>query len=121
PTTITATQVIAVILTLAACRYAAGILAPLLVAVLLAVALAPIVRVLSRIMPRWVASAIVVLAIAAAFTFTAWSLTDDAANFSRQLPGLVREMRETIQSASPRQSVLRQLQQAVTELETTTS
>ena len=37
PTTLTATQVIAVILALSACRYASGILAPLLVAVLSAV------------------------------------------------------------------------------------
>ena len=121
PTSITATQVIAVILTLAACRYAAGILAPLLVAILLAIALAPLVKALARIMPRWIAAAIVVYGFAAAFGLTAWSLSDEAAAFSRHLPTLLREMRSTIQSASPRQSFLRQLQQAVTELETSTT
>lgn len=121
PTEITATQVIAVILTLAACRLAAGILAPLLVAVLLAIALAPIVAVLSRVMPRWIAAAVVVTGIAAAFLVAAWSLTDEAAAFSRNLPRMVRDVGAAIQSASPRQSVLRQLQQAVTELEETTT
>ncbi|HEX8031801.1 MAG TPA: AI-2E family transporter [Vicinamibacterales bacterium] len=121
PTKITATQVIAVILALAACRYASGILAPLLVAILSAVALAPLVRTLTRVMPRWLASAIVVFSITAAIGVTAWALSDEVATFSRRLPSIVREIRETIQSASPRESLIRQLQQAVTELEQTTT
>lgn len=120
PTRITATQVIAVILALAACRAAAGVLAPLLVAVLLAVALAPLVAVLSRLMPRWVAAAIIVFGTSGLVAATAWSLSDEAVTLSRRLPTLVREVRATIQSASPKQSVLRQLQQAVDELEETT-
>lgn len=121
PTQITATQVIAVILALAACRYASGILAPLLVAVLFAIALAPLVSALSSVMPRWAASAIVVLGITGTFGVVAWSLSDEAATFSRQLPNLVREVRSAIQSASPRQSLIRQLQQAINELEETTA
>ncbi len=42
PTSVTATQVIALILTLATFRYARGVLAPLLLGVLAAVALAPL-------------------------------------------------------------------------------
>lgn len=121
PTSLTAAQVIAVILALAACRFAGGILAPLVVAVLLAMALAPLVRVLSRAMPRWLASAIVVIGIASACGLTAWALSDEVSAFSRSLPSLVREIRTAIQSASPRQSLLRQLQQAVNELERTTT
>jgi predicted PurR-regulated permease PerM len=121
PTQITATQAIAVILALAACRFASGILAPLLVAVLFAIALAPLVSALSRVMPRWIAAAIVVLGITAGFCLVAWSLSDEAAAFSRQLPTLVREVRDAIQSASPRQSLIRQLQQAINELEQTTA
>ncbi|MBY0494897.1 MAG: AI-2E family transporter [Cyanobacteria bacterium] len=120
PTQITAPQVIAVILALAACRYARDIIAPLLLAVLAAVALAPLVRGLSRIVPRWLAAAVVVLSIAGAFGVTAWVLSDDLATFSRRLPAIVRDIRDAIQSASPRQSLIRQLQQAVTELEQTT-
>ena len=59
------------------------------------------------------------LAIAGAFGFTAWMLSDEVAAFSRRLPGIVREIRLAVQSASPRQSLIQQLQQAVTELEKT--
>ena len=121
PTQITAIQIIAVILTLAACRYASGILTPLLVAVLVAIGLAPLVRVTSRVVPRWLASAVVVLSIASVFGVAAWTISDEVAAFSQRLPGLVREVRDAIRSASPRQSLLRQLQQAVTELEQTTA
>jgi len=121
PTRITATQVIAVILALAACRYAGGILAPLLVAVLLAIALAPLVATFARVMPRWLAAAVVVLGITGSFGVIAWSLSDEAITLSKQLPNLVRELRVALQSASPRQSLIRQLQQAVTELEATTT
>lgn len=121
PTQMTAIQIIAVILALAACRYARGVLAPILVAVLAAVALAPLVRALTRVMPRWIAAAIVVLTIFSAFGFGAWMLSDQVSAFSRRLPSLVREVRTAIQSASPRQNLIRQLQQAVTELEQSTT
>jgi len=121
PTSITAIQVIAVVLCLVVFRSARDVLAPLLLGVLTAVALAPLVRGLSRIVPRWIAAAFVVIAIAGAFGFTAWALSDEVAAFSRRLPSLVREARIAVQSASPRQSLIRQLQQAVTELEQTAS
>jgi predicted PurR-regulated permease PerM len=121
PSSITAPQIIALLLSLAALRYGREFLAPLLVAVLASVALAPPVRTLSRAMPRWLAAAFVVISIAGVFGFTVWVLSDDIATFSRRLPAIVRDVRESIQSASPRASLIRQLQQAVTELEETTS
>jgi predicted PurR-regulated permease PerM len=121
PSSITAPQVIALLLALAALRYSREFLVPVLVAVLAAVALAPLVRQLSRALPRWLASAIVVLSIAGIFGVTLWALSDEIAAFSRRLPTIVREIRQSIQSASPRASLIRQLQQAVTELEQSTS
>jgi predicted PurR-regulated permease PerM len=121
PTRVTATHLIAFLLALAALRYSREFLAPLFVAVLMAVALAPPVRQLSRVMPRWLASAAVVIAIFSSIAFTAWLLSDEVAAFSRRLPAIVREVRATIQSASPRQGLVRQIQQAVTELEQTTT
>lgn len=121
PTWITPTHLIALLLALAALRYSREFLAPLFVAILVAVALAPPVRQLSRVIPRWLAAAVVVLSIGAAFAFTTWLLSDDVAAFSRRLPAIVRDVRSTIQSASPRQGLLRQLQQAVTELEQSTT
>jgi predicted PurR-regulated permease PerM len=120
PTHITATQIIALILALAACRYASGFLAPLLFAIMASLALAPLVKTLTRVIPRWIAAAIVVIAISGAFGFTGWLLSDDVANFSRRLPSIVREIRTAVQSATPRQSLIQQLQQAVTELEKST-
>lgn len=121
PTRITANQVIACLLLLFALRYAQGVLAPLMVAALVGLALAPPVRALSRLVPRWLASAVVVMLIASAFVTTAYFLSDEVAAFSRRLPSLVREIRSAVQSASPRQGLLTQLQQAVSELERSTS
>ncbi len=121
PTRITATQIVALLLSLAALRFSREFLAPLLVAVLMALALAPPVRQLSRLIPRWLAAAVVVIGIGATFGATAWLLSDDVTVFSRRLPAMVRDVRNTIQSASPRQGLIRQIQQAVTELEQTTS
>ncbi len=59
------------------------------------------------------------IGIAGLFGVTAWALSDEVAAFSKRLPAIVRDVRGAIQSASPRQSLLRQLQQAVTELEQT--
>lgn len=120
PTRITANQVIACLLLLFALRYAQGVLAPLMLAVLGSLALAPPVRALSRLIPRWIASAVIVVFIASAFGTTAYLLSDEVTAFSRRLPSLVRDIRSAVQSASPRQGLLTQLQQAVTELERTT-
>lgn len=121
PTRITAEQVIAVLLLIFTLGYLKGVLAPLMVAVLASLALAPPVRVLSRVLPRWLASAIVVVGITAAFGVTAYMLSDEVAAFSRRLPTIVRDVRSVVQSASPRQGLLRQLQQAVSELERSTA
>ena len=51
---------------------------------------------------------------------TAYLLSDEVTAFSRRLPTIVRDIRAAVQSASPRQGLLRQLQQAVSELESTT-
>jgi predicted PurR-regulated permease PerM len=120
PTRISAANVIAILLTVFAFRYAQGVLAPLLVSVLIGVALAPLVRVLSKVVPRAAAAAIVVLGLTSTIGLTAYSLSDEVSAFSKRLPGIVREVRAAIVSASPRQGLIRQLQQAITELEKTT-
>ena len=119
PTKVTAEQVIAFLLLVFALSYAKGILAPLTLALLGSLALAPVVRFLSRAMPRWLASALVVLSLTAAFGVTAYTLSDEVAAFSRRLPSLVRDFRTAVQSGSPKQGLVRQLQQAVSELERT--
>ena len=61
PTAIRPTQIIALLLALAALRYSREFIVPLLVALLAAIALAPPVRTLSRVVPRWLAAAIIVM------------------------------------------------------------
>jgi predicted PurR-regulated permease PerM len=56
----------------------------------------------------------------AAGAVTAYSLSDEVSAFSRQLPAIVRDIRTAVLSASPRQGLIRQLQQAVNELERST-
>jgi predicted PurR-regulated permease PerM len=121
PTRMSAGQVIAILLTLGALKYAQGILSPLLVSVLISVALAPLVRVLAKIVPRALAAAIVVVGIAAIIGVTAYSLSGEVATFSKRLPSIVREVRAAIISNSSKQGLIRQLQQAITELEKTTA
>lgn len=118
---ITAEQVIAGLLLLFVLRYAKGVLAPLMLALLGSLALAPPVRLLSRVIPRWLASAIVVIGITSAIGVTAYMLSDEVAAFSRRLPTIVGELRGAVQSASPRQGLVRQLQRALSELERTTA
>ncbi len=64
PNRFRAEQVIACLLVIFALGYGRGVLAPLTLAVLGSLALAPLVRVWSRLLPRWLASAVVVIGIA---------------------------------------------------------
>ena len=66
-------------------------------------ALAPPVRWLTRLMPRAVASALVVAGLVGLVSMTAYSLSDEATAFSARLPGLIREVRAALQSASSSQ------------------
>ena len=120
PTSVTSSQVIATLLLVAALDVGEGFFAPVTLAILASIALVPPVRWLSRLMPRALAAAVVVLAIAGLAVVTAYSLTDEAAGLVRELPGLVRQVRQVVTSASPREGVIRQLQQAVSELERST-
>jgi predicted PurR-regulated permease PerM len=121
PTSITSGQVMAVILIVGAFEYGQGFFAPLMVAILMAIALGPPVRWLSALMPRAIAAALLVLSLVAGAIGIGYLLSDDLVRASRELPGLVRQIRITIASASPREGLIRQLQQAVSELERQTS
>ncbi len=119
PTSWTSGQIIAALLVIAALKYAQGFLAPLLIAVLVSVALAPLVRWLSRALPRAVSALLVVLGIVGVAAATVYALSDDAVRASQELPDAVREVRRALLSASPREGVIRRLQQAVSELQRT--
>lgn len=121
PLSITSARLTAVVLAIAALEYGQGFFAPLAAAVLLSIALAPPVRWLSRLMPRGLAAAVVVLAIVGIGAAAGYTLSDDLARSSRELPGLVRQLRSAVAAASPRDGLIRQLQQAVSELQRSAS
>lgn len=83
PTRITAEQVIAALLIVFALSYGKSVLALLMLALLGSLALAPPVRALSRLIPRWLASAVVVLALASGMVVTGYAISDEVAAFSR--------------------------------------
>jgi len=112
--------VVALLGIVTALKLGQGFLAPLFFALIVSVALAPPVRWLARLMPRSLASAVVVASLVGVVSMLGYSLSDEATTFSRRLPDLIREVRAALQSASPSQGALRQLQQAVSELEKTT-
>ena len=82
PTQITAVQVIAVLLLLFALSSARGVLAPLMLALLASLALAPPVRGLSRLIPRWVASAVRMVGASARRRATKWDAHIDEAGIA---------------------------------------
>ncbi len=121
PTSITSGQVVAALLVVGTLEYGEGFFAPLLMALFVSIALAPPVRWLARVMPRFVASAVVVFALVGVVGATGYALTDEAASFARELPALVRQVRTIITSASPRAGIVQQLQRAVSDLERSAS
>src|SRR5688500_12176792 len=87
---------IAAVLILAALHYARGFFIPVVAGIVIALALAPVVRRLERIMPRWIASALVVLSLVGLTGFTAYSLSDEAAEAVAGLPAATRTLRQTM-------------------------
>src|SRR5688500_13601089 len=60
---------IAVVVVIGALKAAQGLLLPIAFGIVIALALAPVVRRLERLMPRWVASAVVVFALTGVLGF----------------------------------------------------
>jgi predicted PurR-regulated permease PerM len=90
------------------------------VAFVLSLALARMVRRLQRLMPRWVASALVVLAMVAGVGVMAYTLSNEAARAIAELPTATRQLRQAARVMLNRQSgPLRQMQRAIDELEKT--
>jgi predicted PurR-regulated permease PerM len=110
-------QTLAVLAVFWSLYVARDLLAPMLLAVLVAVALSPLVRALSRFMNIWLASAVVILTLLLAAGFTAFTLSDEAAELGEELPRIARDVRIAVTKASPRDGLLGRLQQAAAELE----
>ena len=111
---------IATVLIVAALRAASGFFVPIMFAMVIALALAPIVRRLEHIMPRWVASAVVVVVLLGGLGFMGYSMSDEAARAVENLPAATRTLRQTLRGVINRGGgPLSQLQKAASELQRT--
>ena len=111
---------IAVVISIGALRVAQGFFVPVVFGIVIALALGPIVRRLAKIMPRWIASALVVFALAGVLGFMAYSLSDEASQAIAGLPRATRALRETFRTLiSQGEGALSQLQRAARELQRT--
>jgi predicted PurR-regulated permease PerM len=111
---------IAVILVVAALREASGFFIPVAFSIVIALALAPVVRRLARLVPRWIASALVVTTAMVGIGAISYSLSDEAAQAIAGLPDATRVLRESLRTLVDRKGgPLAQLQRAATELQRT--
>jgi predicted PurR-regulated permease PerM len=111
---------LAVVIVVAALSLAQGFFVPVVVACVLSLALARMVRRLQHFMPRWVASALVVLAMVAGLGAMAYLLSNQVAGAIAQLPRATRQLRQAAQVMLNRESgPLSQMQRAIDELEKT--
>ena len=111
---------IATILVVAALRAAAGFLVPLVFGIVLALTFAPFVRRLERIIPRWIASALVVITVVGSLSGFAYSMSDEASVAVASLPEATRTLRQTLRGlVRGGEGTLSQLQRAAKELQRT--
>lgn len=111
---------LAVVIVVAALSLAQGFFVPVVVAIVLSLALARVVRRLQQVMPRWIASALVVLSMIAGFGVMVYMLSDEATHAIAELPTATRQLRQAARVMLNRQSgPLSQMQRAIDELEKT--
>jgi predicted PurR-regulated permease PerM len=111
---------ISVVVVVAALKLAQGFFVPIVFGVVIALALAPLVRRLQRIMPRWIAAALLVGSLVGLLGVMAYSLSDEASQAIAGLPEATRTLRQTFREILTRgEGALSQLQRAVAELQRT--
>lgn len=111
---------IATVVVVGALKAAEGFFVPVVFGVVLALALAPLVRRLARILPRWIASAVVVSTVVGLVGFMSYSMSDEASQAIAGLPQATRTLRQTLRTVFTNgEGTLAQLQRAAKELEKT--
>jgi predicted PurR-regulated permease PerM len=116
--------VIAVLLSLAALRYAAVVIVPLVLGILLSYVLTPLITLLVRWhIPRALAAALLMLGIVGGSGTLAWSLKDDAIALIETLPDVAQNLRRTIDLQTANGSAagtFEKVQKVATEIERST-
>jgi predicted PurR-regulated permease PerM len=100
--------------------WAQEVFIPIVLSVLISYALDPIVIALQRVrIPRVIASALVVGSIVTGMGYTAWALSDDAAEIVARVPEAVQKLRQTLRTRSREAGTIEQMQRAADELQKT--
>jgi predicted PurR-regulated permease PerM len=110
--------VIAVVAATYLLQWASEVFIPIVLSILISYALEPIVSALIRVrIPRLAASALVVVSLAGAFGYTAYSLSDDAAAIVSSLPEAATKLRLAMRRGQP--TAIDDVQRAARELQRT--
>src|SRR5688572_7102460 len=107
--------------TMAILYWAQAVFIPIVLSLLISFALDPLVRVLMRIrLPRTIASALVVAALAGTIGYTVYGLADDAAAIVAAVPEAATKLRQTLRREQGQEdSAIQQVQRAADELQRT--
>jgi predicted PurR-regulated permease PerM len=98
--------------------WAQEVFIPIVLAVLISYALEPLVRSLTRIwIPRLIASALVVVALAGTLAYGAYAFSDDVARLVAEVPEAAAKLRQTLQN--DQRGAMQQVQEAARELQRT--
>jgi predicted PurR-regulated permease PerM len=100
-------------------HWAKAVFIPVMVGVLFSYALSPVINWLeARHVPRWLGSAVLLLAILAGLGGTAYSLSDEAAALVESLPAAAQKFRQAVKARGNRHdSTLETVQKAAAQLE----
>lgn len=110
--------VLAVIALIAALYFARAFFVPLLIGILASYSLRPMVDALHALhIPRSVAAALVIGALAGGTAWIAYSLSDEAAAMLEKLPDAARKLRQTLSPAGNVPTALQNVQEAANELQ----
>jgi predicted PurR-regulated permease PerM len=101
--------------------WAQGVFIPIVLSILISYALEPLVRTLTHIrLPRVLASALAVAALAGAIGYTAYSISDDASNIVAAVPEAATKLRQALRrEQGDADSAIQQVQRATEELQRT--
>ena len=100
--------------------WAQEVFIPIVLSVLISYALEPLVVTLMRVrLPRIAAAALVVAAMASGLGYSAWTLSDDAAEIVARLPEAAQRLRQAVRSPRGEPGTIAQMQKAADELQKT--
>ncbi|MDT8320421.1 MAG: AI-2E family transporter [Xanthomonadales bacterium] len=114
--------IIAVLISLAALRYAAVVIVPLVLGVLLSYALTPVINLLVRLhLPRALAAALLMASIVGGMGTVAYSLKDDTVALIETLPEVAQKLRRAFDLQTEQGSIgtIDKVQRVASELERT--